>query len=161
MTHEQTDDRAVDDDTADVFRLMYRSHDRIPEDRRKAEHGSLFTEARGNNKAKGITGALLLSRDWFVQTLEGDEAAVRTLFAVIESDPRHDSVSLLETGTVPARAFPRWSMARVSDAADDPDTYLIAHTDGISPATGRGSTPDQEIVLDRMRDAARSAAEVH
>ena len=160
MTHEQAHDQAAED-AAGVFRLMYCSHDRIPEERRKVEHGSLFTEARGNNKAKGITGALLLSRDWFVQTLEGDETAVRALYAVIEGDPRHDSVSLLETGTVPSRAFPRWSMDRVSDAADDPDTYLIAHTDGISPATSRGSTPEQETVLDRMRDAARSAAQVH
>lgn len=63
------------------FRLIYRSRDLIPSDRRKTELGELFSAARSNNKKKGITGALLVSDDWFVQTLEGEQdggtAAVR------------------------------------------------------------------------------------
>ena len=69
-----------------TFRLMYRSRDLIPADRRKVELGHLFTEARSNNKKLGITGALLLSEDRFVQVLEGEEDAVRTLFTHIERD---------------------------------------------------------------------------
>ena len=138
-----------------AFRLMYRSRDLIPADRRKVELGLLFSEARSNNKQKGITGALLLSEDWFVQVLEGDEDAVRALFTSIEKDPRHDSVSVLETGMVPARVFARWAMAKVAEDGE-PDIPLIAHTDGISPAAGRGTTAEQELVLDIMRTAARA-----
>ena len=48
-------------------------------------------------------------------------------------------------------------MARVS-AEGEPDIPLIAHRDGISPAASRGTTPDQEAVLDVMRQATRDDA---
>lgn len=137
-----------------TFRLIYRSRNLIPGDQRKTELGSLFGTARSNNKQQGITGALLLSDDWFVQALEGDETAVRALFAHIEKDPRHDSVSVIETGSAGERVFSKWAMARVA-ADGEPDIALIAHVDGIHRAARRSTTPDQESVLDTMRDAAR------
>jgi hypothetical protein len=142
-----------------TFRLMYRSRNLVPQHERKVELGSLFSEARSNNKKQGITGALLLSEDWFVQVLEGEEDAVRGLFSDIERDPRHDSVTVLETGRVPARVFARWAMAKVAEHGE-PDIPLIAHTDGISPAAGRGTTPEQDHVLDVMRSAALAAGPV-
>ncbi len=140
--------------SAGVFRLMYRSRNRIPADRRQAELGPLFSGARSNNKKQHITGALLISGDWFAQVLEGEETAVRALFASIEKDRRHEHISVIETGRVGQRVFSRWAMARVS-ADGEPDIPLIAHTDGISPAASRGTTPEQESVLDVMRQAAR------
>lgn len=141
-----------------TFRLMYRSHNRIPAQSRQVELGALFTQARSNNKGRGFTGALLLSNDWFVQILEGDEAAVRSLFARIKTDPRHDSVVLLSADDVPDRVFSRWAMARVS-ADREQDIPLIAHEDGISPAAGRPTTPAQERLLDEMRDAVRGLSQ--
>ena len=139
-----------------VFRLIYRSRNLIPPDDRRTELGSLFSAARSNNKKQKITGALLVHGDWFAQVLEGDEAPVRALFARIEQDGRHDRVSVLEAGSA-QRVFGRWAMARVS-AEGEPDIPLIAHRDGISPAAGRGTTPDQEAVLDVMRQATRDDA---
>ena len=141
-----------------VFRLMYRSRDRIPAERRKQELGRLFTDARRNNKDRQITGALLVHGDWFVQVLEGAEDAVRGLYAHIERDVRHERVTLLQTAPVDGRVFARWAMARVSEEADRPDIPLIAHTDGISRADGRPTTPEQDRVLEEMRDAVRAAA---
>lgn len=85
---------------------------------------------------------------------------MRTLFARIQTDPRHDAVSVLQTGEVDGRVFPRWSMAQVAEDSAEPDTYLIAHQDGISPATSRGTSAEQEKVLDFMRDSVRGA-DVH
>ena len=140
----------------DMFRLIYRSRDRIPTDGRRAELGALFSHARSNNKRAHLTGALLLDSDWFVQTLEGDEDVVRRLFTRIEADPRHDGVEVLEAGPVPGRIFARWAMARI--AADGrPDIPLIAHVDGTATAASRGdATEEQEGVLKVMRDAART-----
>lgn len=140
-----------------VFRLMYRSRNRILAANRRAELGTLFTQARAANKGKGITGALLLLDDWFVQLLEGDEGAVRALYARIERDPRHDRVVLLDAREVGGRVFGRWAMARVSEDGE-PDIPLIAHPDGISPAAGRGTTPEQDRLLDEMRGALREAS---
>ena len=139
-----------------VFRLIYRSRNLIPPDDRRTELGSLFSEARSSNKKRDITGALLIHGDWFAQVLEGSEEPVRALFAHIERDERHDRVSVLESGPA-QRVFGRWAMARVS-AEGEPDIPLIAHRDGISPAASRGTTPDQEAVLDVMRQATRDDA---
>jgi FAD-dependent sensor of blue light len=139
-----------------TFRLMYRSRNRIPEPDRKIELGTLFSTARRNNKKAGLTGALLLTGDWFVQVLEGDEPTVRALFDTISKDPRHDSVTLLDSGDVGDRVFARWSMAKVAEDGE-PDIPLIAHEDGIAPAAGRGTTPAQHKLLGAMRAAAGAA----
>jgi hypothetical protein len=133
-----------------LFRLMYRSHNQIPQDERKVELGKLFSGARSFNKSQGITGALLVSDDWFVQVLEGDEAVVRALFARIEKDPRHDRVAPLETTPVDSRVFSRWAMARVSEDGET-DLPLIASTGGIVPAAARETTSEQETMLETMR----------
>lgn len=137
------------------FRLMYRSRNRIPEDRRQGALAELFTQARSNNKQAGVCGALLLTGDVFVQVLEGEESTVRRLFDRIERDGRHEHVDLLESGEVPGPVFQRWAMARVSDG-DGPDIPLLARDGEVKPAAGRGTTPEQDEVLDRMRDAART-----
>ncbi len=143
-----------------TFRLMYRSRNMIPDDQRKAELGTLFSAARSNNKKQQITGALLIYGDWFAQVLEGAEAPVRALFATIEQDPRHENISVIQSGPAEGRVFSRWAMARVS-ADGEPDIRLIAHTDGIAPAMSRGTTPEQEALLDVMRAATRGDAHAH
>jgi len=140
-----------------TFRLIYRSRNKIPADQRKAELGRLFTAARSSNKRQHITGALLIQGDWFAQVLEGNEVAVGALFADIRKDPRHEDVSVIESGPAGSRVFARWAMARVS-VDGQPDIPLIAHEEGISPAAGRGTTPDQEAILDIMRRATRTDA---
>jgi hypothetical protein len=139
------------------FRLIYRSHNRIPADQRKSELGAIFSVARSQNKKADITGALLISGDWFVQALEGEESAVQSLYDHITKDKRHERISVIDARPVEARVFSRWSMARVSDEADKPDIPLLMNVNkgGISPAAGRPTTPDQDAVLDQMREAAR------
>jgi hypothetical protein len=143
-------------DPGSLFRLIYRSRSRIPSAERKKHLGDLFTQARSNNKRVSVSGALLVSGEWFVQVLEGDEGTVQTLFAQIERDTRHDSVTLLEALPVTARVFARWAMAEVGDGGSA-DIPLIAHADGISPAAGRGTTAEQEALLDVMWNAVRPA----
>ena len=143
---------------APVFRLIYRSRIQIPASRRKLALGAIFSEARSNNKSKHITGALLVGDDWFVQTLEGQEVDVRGLYQRIETDPRHDSFSVLEERNGVGRFFARWSMAEVSPGPDEADTFLLAHRDGISPAASLRPTPEQESILQVMRVAARGGS---
>jgi hypothetical protein len=138
-----------------VFRLIYRSRSAIPEPDRKVMLGKIFSEARSNNKGQQITGALLVSGDWFAQVLEGDEELVRELYGKIGLDERHDHVTLLETRPAANRIFSRWAMARVSGDGEA-DIPLIAHVDGISPAAGHRVTPEQESVLSFMREATKA-----
>jgi hypothetical protein len=142
--------------TDQVFRLIYRSRSVIAESARKVVLGQIFSQARSSNKAKHITGALLVSGDWFAQVLEGDQPQVRELYGKIAADKRHDQVTLLETRAPANRIFSRWAMARVS-ADGEADIPLIAHVDGISPAAGHRITPEQESVLSYLREATKVA----
>lgn len=62
------------------------------------------------NAADGITGMLISNGVWFVQVLEGDEAAVEACYARIEKDARHHRPTVRLRKPVPERAFSRWSM---------------------------------------------------
>ena len=147
----------ADTDSDQAFRLIYRSHNRIPAHQRKAELGTIFSVARSQNKKANITGALLVHGDWFVQALEGEESAVRSLYEHIAKDGRHERVSLLDAQPVDTRVFSRWSMAKVSEDDGRPDIPLLMNVNkgGITPAARRPTTAAQDAVLDVMRDAAR------
>ena len=100
------------------------------------------------NKKLGVTRALLITDDEFVQTLEGPEPVVRELYTKINKDKRHEHVELLESGDVSGRMFGQWATAKVA-ADGEPDIPLLANVDkgGISPAQPRPSTEAQETVL--------------
>ena len=100
-------------DTGPVFRLIYRSHSRIGAAQRKHQLGEIFSAARSSNKALGVTGALLITDDDFVQTLEGPEPVVRELYTKIYKDKRHEHLEVLESGMSPdgclaGGPWPRW-----------------------------------------------------
>lgn len=134
-----------------VFQLMYRSRILVAAEDRGDELADLFTRARSNNQRRDITGALLVSGQWFVQVLEGDEAVVRSLFATIQTDPRHEDVELLFAEPADTRVFAHWSMAKV--ATPDSDLPLIAQISEITPDQRRRMTPAMERLLDRMRES--------
>lgn len=139
------------DDKTPVFRLLYRSNDLVDPWRRRTELGALFSVSRSRNKRLGVTGALLVADGHFVQALEGAEHVVRALYDHIAADARHDDLDLVRTTACTPRVFARWAMAEVrpGGAADVP---LIAHADGIAPAAGHRSTPEQAAVLNLMRE---------
>lgn len=145
-----------DETLGPVFRLVYRSTARIALDRRETELGAILGVARSANPRVGITGALLAWHDAFVQVLEGDESAVRRLYDTIRADGRHEPVITLDADSVPARVFPRWSMARVGDG-DGVDISVRMDRDAGSatPAALKTGDPNQDTMLDLMREYVR------
>jgi Sensors of blue-light using FAD len=133
------------------FRLIYRSHSRISPDDRSVVLAEIFTAARSNNKRSGITGALLVTDNWFVQALEGDESTVRGLYDHIAKDERHDDVTVIESAPVDARVFGKWAMAQVS-ALGHADIPLHAVEGRIHSAAAPTVTREQSAVLKTMRD---------
>ena len=134
-----------------TFRLIYRSHSRIRRDDRDTALAEIFTEARSNNKKTNITGALLITDNWFVQALEGERSAVQSLYERISSDDRHHDLSVVQSGPVDSRAFPRWAMAQVSSSGRA-DIPLHVREGQIHVAAGHPVTRDQSAVLKVMRD---------
>ncbi len=76
----------------------------------RSELLELLTKARTTNTKLGITGMLLYKDGNFIQVLEGEEAAVRALYAKIEQDARHAGIIALLQGNEAERQFPDWSM---------------------------------------------------
>ena len=90
-----------------VYQLLY--HSRATAQLGEAELPELLERARHYNAEHHITGLLLHSNGYFVQVLEGEETAVRDLFAKIQQDPRHQEVEMVRQGPGPRR-FAEWSM---------------------------------------------------
>ena len=152
---EATDVRPVATAADHAYRLIYRSHSRIPADSDRVELGKILRTSRANNVHRGVTGALLMYEGWFAQVLEGPQQQVRQLFEVIRADPRHDAVQVSEEGEIEAPVFARWAMADVSEHGE-PDVPLIATATGVvDGGTWKTATPEQEAVLVKLRDLTR------
>jgi hypothetical protein len=100
-----------------MFFMVYTSSAVTPFTR--SELTDLLEKSRVNNAALDISGMLLYKDGNFMQVLEGDEVAVRTLYDKVARDPRHRGLLVLLQGTLTERQFPDWSMGfRDLNAAD-------------------------------------------
>lgn len=66
--------------------------------------------AKANNPSRQVTGVLFYQKGRFVQLIEGEEAQLRELVAVIERDPRHTDIRILLDREVQRRGFSDWNM---------------------------------------------------
>ncbi len=96
-----------------LYRLVYCSRNRIsgtgPEVTEQLQ--GILASSRVNNGRVGITGALLYSAGNFAQVLEGPLSSIEQTFEMIQRDPRHSEVVVIQSGPTAARDFPEWSMA--------------------------------------------------
>lgn len=75
-----------------------------------AQLGTILRAARINNARRAITGMLLYIPGSFFQVLEGDEATLTQLFAIITSDSRHRNVTKIIHEPIARRDFGDWTM---------------------------------------------------
>jgi hypothetical protein len=108
----------------------------------------ILMSARRNNRAYGITGALICRADIYMQMLEGPHDAVNATFARIRRDNRHLEVALIYSSDVEDRLFPDWDMRE-----DPPRSWMWSQAD-IAAGAARTATMD-----DARRIFARLAAE--
>jgi hypothetical protein len=91
-----------------VFYLVYVSV--AAENVAKDDLLDILAKSRAANAEAGITGMLLYKDGNFMQVLEGEEDAVRALYARIRRDPRHLGIVTLVEGQREDRSFGDWSM---------------------------------------------------
>lgn len=75
---------------------------------------SILVECQRNNPARGITGVLCYSDEYFLQVLEGGRDAVCETFNAIVGDARHEQVRLLHFEEISERRFGGWTMGQVN-----------------------------------------------
>jgi hypothetical protein len=66
--------------------------------------------ARSRNQSLGLTGCLHHEDGLFFQWLEGPGSALRTVFASLLQDHRHDRLEVLDAGGLDHRRFQDWRM---------------------------------------------------
>ncbi len=81
--------------------------------------------SRANNAKGGVTGMLLTHDGFFLQALEGTDAAVRATFGRVSGDDRHSGVKVLGTDFCTTRAFGRWAMCANDLSAADTDILRV------------------------------------
>jgi len=91
-----------------MLSLTYLSSATEPFSREQLEE--LLSQARPKNERLGVTGMMLYAGGNFIQTLEGEEDAVTSLYTTIEKDPRHREIMIMLREQVKERSFPDWSM---------------------------------------------------
>ena len=102
-----------------LHRLIYVSRSTAPDAKETARRvDGILAVARRHNAEAGLTGALVHSRRWFAQVLEGEREDVDRLFERIRNDPRHRNVQLLSMQPIRHRSFRSWSMAAAGEAPD-------------------------------------------
>lgn len=79
----------------------------LPDPERLVE---MLKRIRPRNQALGLSGMLLYSDGNIMQTLEGPDDVVETIFRTIEADPRHHDIIVILREPTERRAFPDWSM---------------------------------------------------
>lgn len=114
---------------------------------------ALLLQSRQRNAVLDIRGVLCTGRGTFVQSLEGPEANVITLYARILRDPRHRDVSLVSIGLAGSRSFAQWSMAHIEgDALSDG-----AHAALVQQAREEAGLSEQARLLQATFTALRKA----
>jgi hypothetical protein len=128
------------------MQLIYCSRPCLPEDERQQALESIMDTAGRRNSLHEITGCLGHSRDWFVQVIEGPEAAVAETYGRIAQDKRHSDVRKLLTREIRNRSFPEWSMMSVT--LDDA-IAAVPGGNAFSPET----TPPLQLLMGLMNAA--------
>ncbi len=83
----------------------------------------ILKTARTNNAALGVTGALCLHDDIFLQQLEGEVAVVDALYERITRDPRHRDATVVDMSDIPLRRFDKWSMGLLVEDQENRDIF--------------------------------------
>ena len=122
----------------DLLHLVYAS----TATRRFAEHDlpGIVERSREKNAGAGITAMLLYQEGTFLHALEGEKSVVRSLFAKVAVDERHDQVQCLVAIPVAKRQFVGQSMGFHQfddedvefDIGEDVGSDLIYHYDHLS-----------------------------
>ncbi|WP_109487925.1 BLUF domain-containing protein [Occallatibacter savannae] len=113
---------------SELFSLVYFSRSTVEPRKVDAEIRSILDSARKKNPEYEVTGALLFSRGFFAQVLEGSLTSVQSTLEKIRSDPRHTEISVLSCRPIAKRNFADWSMAY---AEPDRDGTVSERINGI------------------------------
>ena len=110
---------------------------------------------REKNILHGITGILLYKDGAFIQSLEGEEATVRALYAAICKDDRHFQIVTIQATPITDRQFPDWSMGFKNLHGAGPTDYPGYNPEPELPPAGDGVMEKTSVALRLLAEFAK------
>ncbi|MGI4955258.1 MAG: BLUF domain-containing protein [Janthinobacterium lividum] len=134
-----------------ICRLLYASKAQAPAQARHRllARSSILAASRMNNRASGVTGALVCGSAYFFQVLEGSPAAIDATMLRIRRDHRHSSIVTLQRTSVQQRQFSHLPMAEIGWAGQG------AWVDSLLPLAHQGHAPAVESLHTLLLRCAR------
>lgn len=123
-----------------LLQLTYASHPFGFDDPMLA---GILLDARRCNARDGITGALIVRGDIYLQLLEGPRDVVEAAYQRIRRDDRHTDVRGVQRRKVDSRLFPEWAMR------DDPARSWMWSPDEVAAGAAETATADQVMAIFR------------
>ena len=87
----------------------------------------ILEQSEARNAVDAITGALVMTPDYYLQLLEGERRVLDACYQRICRDPRHSHVGLILFELLDERLFPDRSMTAVDLSEGD---HIASYTDG-------------------------------
>ena len=127
-----------------LFNLVYAST--LTDGVSSADVDDIINASHRNNSLVGITGILVLGSDVFFQWIEGPKEQVMSLVKLIETDRRHELMTVLSTDEeIRERIFPSWDMELV-----DPDHIQEVLRDALETARDDRHVAALQLLLQKV-----------
>ena len=127
-----------------LFNLVYAST--LTDGVSSADVDDIINASHRNNSLVGITGILVLGSGVFFQWIEGPKEEVMSLVKLIETDRRHELMTVLSTDEeIRERIFPSWDMELV-----DPDHIQEVLRDALETARDDRSVAALQLLLQKV-----------
>ena len=127
-----------------VFNLVYAST--VADGVSSADVDDIISASHRHNTSVGITGILVLGSGVFFQWIEGPKEQVMSLVKLIETDRRHELMTVLSTDEeIRERIFPSWDMELV-----DADHIQEVLQDALETARDDRSVAALELLLQKV-----------
>jgi DNA-binding response OmpR family regulator len=114
---------------------------------------SLGEQARRLNREHGLTGALIVGSEYFIQVLEGDQAPLIAALGRITRDPRHEDMRIFELAMSKQSMFPDWAMHLGTVDQVDPELIWRCVESFKQPSPARAS-----VLVEALSQSVRAAA---
>ena len=127
-----------------LFNLVYAST--LTDGVSSADVDDIINASHRNNSLVGITGILVLGSGVFFQWIEGPKEEVMSLVKLIETDRRHELMTVLSTDEeIRERIFPSWDMELV-----DADHIQEVLQDALETARDDRSVAALQLLLQKV-----------
>lgn len=113
----------------------------------------LSRQSQARNRLADLTGALIVSEGWFIQTIEGGHAPLIETLGRINQDPRHEDMRVFEIATTSTRLFESWAMHVGTQDAIDPELVWRCVESFRNPTPAAAA-----VLLEALTQSARLAA---